>query len=105
MRLVYRFNISHNDELYRLCVISKNLYNQALYTVKNELRINNKWLFYKDLNRIMQSVTNLDGQVNYRLLKAQVAQQCLMLLDKNIKSYIKSIKRYSKDKCGLPTVQ
>lgn len=100
MRLAYRFNIRRSNDLYRLCVISKNLYNQALYTVKNELRVNNKWLFYKDLNRIMQSVTNLDGQVNYRLLKAQVAQQCLMLLDKNIKSYIKSIKRYSKDKCG-----
>lgn len=100
MRLVYRFNIKRSDELYRLCAISKNLYNQALYAVKNELRVNNKWLFYNDLNRIMQNLTNLDGQVNYRFLKAQVAQQCLMLLDKNLKSYIKSIKRYSKDKHG-----
>lgn len=100
MRLVYRFNIRHSDELYRLCVISKNLYNQALYTVKNELRVNNKWLFYKDLNAIMQTTVNLEGEVNYRMLKAQVAQQCLMLLDKNLKSYIKSIKRYSKDKDG-----
>lgn len=98
MRLVYKFDIQYNDKLHELCVVSKNLYNQALYIVKQNLKETNKWLGYSQLNTILQTTTNLEGQINYRLLKAQVAQQCLKTLDKNIKSYIKSIKDYSKNK-------
>ena len=98
MRLVYKFNVKYNDRLYELCKISKNLYNQALYIFKQELNTNNKWLNYYDLNKILQSTYNLEGTINYRLLKAQVSQQCLKTLDKNIKSYVKSIKDYSKNK-------
>lgn len=98
MRLVYKFNLKYNDSLYELCKISKNLYNQALYIVKQELNTNNKWLSYYDLNKILSTTVNLEGTINYRLLKAQVSQQCLKTLDKNIKSYVKSIKDYSKNK-------
>lgn len=98
MRLVYRFDIQHNNKLQELCTVSKNLYNQALYIVKQNLKEANNWLGYRQLNTILQTTTNLEGQINYRLLKAQVAQQCLKALDKNIKSYIKSIKDYSKNK-------
>ena len=41
MRLVYKFKIKQNDKIYDLCRISKNLYNQALYLVKKELKENN----------------------------------------------------------------
>lgn len=98
MQLVYKFNIKQSVKLYELCKISKNLYNQALYIVKKELKENNKWLNYNDLNKILQKTQNLEGEINYRLLKAQVSQQCLKVLDKNISSYIKSIKDYSKNK-------
>ena len=98
MRLVYKFNVKYNERLYELCKISKNLYNQALYIVKEELKTNNRWLNYYDLNKILQSTYNLEGNINYKLLKAQVSQQCLKTLDKNIKSYVKSIKDYSKNK-------
>ena len=98
MRLVYKFNVKYNDRLYELCKISKNLYNQALYIVKEELKTNNRWLNYYDLNEILSTTVNLEGTINYRLLKAQVSQQCLKTLDKNIKSYVKSIKDYSKNK-------
>jgi len=97
MRLVYKFDIKHNEKLYELCKVSKNLYNQALYIVRHELKENNKWLGYGQLNTILQDTFNLDGEINYRLLKAQVAQQCLRALDKNIKSYVKSIKDFSKN--------
>lgn len=50
------------------------------------------------MNKILQSTYNLKGTINYRLLKAQVSQQCLKTLDKNIKSYVKYIKDYSKNK-------
>lgn len=98
MRLVYKFNIKQNDRLLGLCKISKNLYNQALYLVKKELKENNKWLNYSYLNKLLQTTTNIEGTINYKLLKAQVSQQCLRSLDKNITSYVKSIKDYSKNK-------
>ena len=98
MRLVYKFKCcEHNEELTYLCKISKNLYNQALYVVKNSLQ-EGKFLFYNDLDKIMKVTPNLDGECNYKLLKAQVAQQTLKLVDKSIKSYYKSIKDWSKNK-------
>ena len=98
MRLVYKFHIKENEHLMSLCKVSKNLYNQALYLVKKELKDNNKWVGYSYLNKELQTVKNLEGEINYRLLKAQVSQQCLKTLDKNITSYVRSIKDYSKNK-------
>ena len=98
MKLVYKFNIKQNEQLTELCKISKNLYNQALYIIRQELDKNKKWLGYYDIDKIMQKTTNLDGEINYRLLKAQVSQQCLRQLDANVKAYVKSIKDYSKHK-------
>ena len=100
MRLVYKFTYNglYKQRIFDLCNVSRCLYNQALYLVKKELENNNKWLFYNDTNKIMQNTTNLDNKINYKLLKAQCSQQCLRQLDKNIKSYIKSIKDWSKNK-------
>ena len=100
MRLVYKFkyNGKETQRLLELCKISKNLYNQALYVIKKELKENNKFLFYNDLNKLMKEMVNLEGKINYRLLKAQVSQQCLKIIDKGVKSYIKSIKDWSKHK-------
>ena len=100
MRLVYKFKYNGKEakRLLELCKISKNLYNQALYVIKKELKENNKFLFYNDLDKLMKKMTNLEGEINYRLLKAQVSQQCLKTIDKSVKSYIKSIKDWSKHK-------
>lgn len=81
MQLVYKFDINHSDRLCAICRVTNNLYNQALYIVRNELKDNDRWLFYPDLGRIMKNVTNLEGTVNYRLVKSHVAQQTLRLLD------------------------
>ena len=95
MRLVYKFNVE-NKELYELCKVSKNLYNQALYALKTELRENDRWLSYYDLDKLMQKTLNLEGTVNYRLLKAQVSQQCIKTLSNNITAYVRSLKDYQK---------
>lgn len=85
-------------DIFALCKASKDLYNQALYIVKSTLKNEDRFLFYNELDTIMKSLTNLDGEVNYRKLKAQVAQQTLKSLDKNMVSYVKSIKDWSKHK-------
>ena len=98
MQLVYSFYIKHNEDIDKLCKVSTNLYNQALYIVRTTLDKEGKWLFYSDLNKIMPQTLNLDGECNYRLLKAQVSQQTLRSLEKNVKSYVKSIKDWKKAK-------
>lgn len=57
----------------------------------------------------MKNTKNLDGDINYKLLKAQCSQQILRILDKNIKGYYKSVQDYKKnynkyrEKPGLPS--
>lgn len=107
MRLVYKFNYKgkHIDKLFNFCEINKKLYNQALYAIKQELKNNNRFLFYNDLDKLMKITPTLEGEINYKLIKAQVSQQCLKNLDKNIKSYIRAIKDWSKNKSkynGIP---
>lgn len=108
MRLVYKFNIGQNENISSLCKISNNLYNQALYIFRETLSKEDKWLSYFELDAIMKNTKNLDGDINYRLLKAQCSQQVLRILDKNIKSYYKSVQDYKKhptkykEKPGLP---
>lgn len=96
MRLVYKFNIGKNKEISKLCKVSNNLYNQALYVFRETLKDESKWLSYFELDSIMKNTKNLDGDINYRLLKAQCSQQVLRILDKNIKGYYKSVQDYKK---------
>lgn len=96
MRLVYKFNIGQNEEISKLCKISNNLYNQALYIFRGMLSKEGKWLSYFELDSIMKNTKNLDGDINYKLLKAQCSQQILRVLDKNIKGYYKSVQDYKK---------
>lgn len=81
----------NNKDLDKLCFLSKNLYNVALYHFRQELLNNNKWVRFVDLYNILKR-----GH-DYKQLPSQVAQQTLRVLDKNIKSYIASIKDYSKN--------
>lgn len=94
MRLVYSFYIQQTEELIRLCKTSNNLYNQALYIFRQALKNENKWIRFFDMDKIMKSMLNLDGEINYRLLRAQVSQQILRILDANIVSYYKTIKDF-----------
>lgn len=109
MRLLYKFNIGQNENISSLCKISNNLYNQALYIFRETLSNEDKWLSYFELDTIMKNTKNLDGNINYKLLKAQCSQQVLRILDKNIKGYYKSVQDYKKHpnkykgKLGLPS--
>lgn len=108
MRLVYKFNIGQNENISSLCKISNNLYNQALYIFRETLSKEDKWLSSFELDTIMKNTKNLDGNINYKLLKAQCSQQVLRIIDKNIKSYYKTVQDYKKhptkykEKPGLP---
>ena len=84
------------EQLVKLSMVSKNLYNQALYTVINSYKNDGKFMFYADLDKNMKTAVNLEGTINYKLLPSQVSQQILRLLDKNIKSFYAALKDYKK---------
>ena len=92
--------IKENNEYYEMldgfCYKSKNLYNFANYHIRKQFIDTRKWLRYYDLDKLMkQSGMDFD----YRSLPAiKSSQQCLRLLDKNWKSFFKSIKDWNKNK-------
>ena len=92
--------IKENNEYYEMldgfCYKSKNLYNFANYHIRKQFIDTRKWLRYYDLDKLMkQSEMDFD----YRSLPViQSSQQCLKLLDKNWKSFFKTIKDWNKNK-------
>ena len=92
--------IKHNNSYYSMfCDFahkSKNLYNHANFLVREEFTKNGKWLRCGDLDKILRADLEFD---DYKQMPtAQSAQQILRLLDKNWKSFFKSIKDWSKNK-------
>jgi len=79
-------------EIDKLCFLSKNLYNKANYIVRQEFITNRKWLQYYDINKLLKESNDID----YRSLPVASSQQILILLERNWKSFFKSIKSWSK---------
>ncbi|OQY56371.1 MAG: transposase [Candidatus Parabeggiatoa sp. nov. 2] len=68
---------------------AKNLYNQALWTLREAFEATGLYFYYPKMDKAMKQVENLEGKVNYKLLKAKVSQQTLRRLDKNFRSFFK----------------
>ncbi len=79
--------LKDNKTFSSLAHLSKNLYNEANYIIRQEFFKNGKWIRYNELNKLL-----LEESENYRALPAQTAQHVLMLLDKSWKSFFKAIK-------------
>jgi putative transposase len=80
-----------SDTVSELAHASKNLYNAANYLIRQEFIKNRKWINYYELNNILKEYPE------YKSLPAQTSQQILKLLDKNWKSFFKSIKDWTKN--------
>ncbi len=85
MWLVEQHCISKNDPRYEVIDLvafaSKNLYNAALYEIRQAFIHHRVYLTYEQIYHLMKS------HEAYKALPAKVAQQVLRLLDKNWKSY------------------
>ena len=95
---VERHIINKNNKYYKLldefCFMSKNLYNFANYNIRKQFIEENKWLRYNDMDKLFkQKNMNFDYK---NMPTAQSAQQDLMLLEKNWKSFFKSVKDHTK---------
>ncbi|MHA1946491.1 MAG: RNA-guided endonuclease InsQ/TnpB family protein [Candidatus Hodarchaeales archaeon] len=81
-----------SENLSILCYLSKNLYNEENYLIRQELFSSGKWIKYYSLYHLIKS------SENYRKLPAQTAQQVLKILDRSWTSFFRAIKVWSKDK-------
>lgn len=76
-------------QLDELCFLSKNLYNVALYHIRQYYKETSKYLSYNKLTKILSDLNNID----YRAIPyAQSAQQVLRQVDKQYKAFYASIK-------------
>lgn len=76
------------DNLSYLCHLSKNLFNEANYIIRQELTQNGKWTRFNSLNEQL----NKGGSDNYTLLPSQTANRILYTLDKSWKAFFRAIK-------------
>ena len=72
----------------RVCYLSKNLYNAALYEIRQAFFKDGTYLNYNSIDKIMQ------GRPDYKALPAKIAQQTLRVLDKNFLSFFHALKTY-----------
>ena len=86
----------HFQLLMNFCHMSKNLYNHANYLVREQFIKDGNWLRYAELDSTLKMDTEYPDYRN--MPTAQSAQQIIRLLDKNWKSFFKSIKDWAKHK-------
>ena len=95
MQLVEQHCIDRHDPRYSVideaAFKSKNLYNAALYQIRQAFIHEGKYLNYNEIDRRMQP------HEAYKALPAKVSQQILMLLDKNWKAFFEARKAYEED--------
>src|SRR5712664_2049239 len=95
MRLVEQHVIDRKDPRYSVideaAFKSKNLYNAALYEVRQAFIREGKYLNYNEMDRRMQSSDS------YKALPAKVSQQVLVLLDKNWTAFFEARAAYEAD--------
>jgi len=101
MKIVERHIIKKSDKKWKslndICFLSKNLYNSALYYIKNKYQETGKFIRYNDLEREFK----LNNQPDYRILPIASSQQILMLVDKSLTSYFKLLSMWKKNKKSL----
>ena len=73
--------------LKEMCWISKNLYNVALYNIRQYYFSEKKFLKYES------NYHECKNNENYKLLQAGVSQQTLKIVDRNFKSFFNLIKK------------
>lgn len=92
MKLVEKHVIKSNHGFYKeidnLAWLSKNLYNQANYLIRQSFIKEAKYLNYNSIQKILQN------QSDYKFLPAKVSQQILKTLDKNWSSFFSLIKDF-----------
>ena len=93
-----QINIGKTHEYYKIldgyCFASKNLYNQALYRVRQDFCAGKKYQNYNIIDASFKAENGLNNSDYRNMPTAASAQQTLRLLDRNWRSFIKAMKVY-----------
>ena len=73
--------------LREMCRLSKNLYNEALYNVRQYYFSENKYLHYESNYHLCKS------SPNYKTLGTEAAQQTMKVVDRNFRSFFALVKK------------
>ena len=96
MKLVEQHIIKSNNPIYKeldhLCFLSKNLYNHALYRIRQQFFKDGIFKNYYELNKELHD----ENQIDYRALPANTSQETLKLVNQNYKSFFQKLKKYIK---------
>ena len=98
MYLVERHIIKNNRELDELCFKSKNLYNKALYLVRQHYFNTKSYLNFFAVNKLMVDSKDKD----YYALSTRASNETLRLLDRNFKSFFALLKKKQSGKYNKP---
>ena len=88
--------LPNNDNLSYLCHLSKNLFNEGNYFIKQELEKSSKWTRCNDLDKVLNGSGTAPSD-NYKALPASTAQHILKTLDDSWKSFFSLIKDWKKN--------
>lgn len=91
MYRAYKIQIKENNYLKQITTSSNNLYNYALYNVRQNFFKNKTFLNYFALYPICKE------NENYKNLPSQAAQQVLKQVDNSFKSFFQTLKDYKKN--------
>ena len=80
--------IKGDENIQKLCHISKNLYNEANYIIRQEFFKTGRRIGYNKLDKLLKK------SENYRALPTQTAQQILRVLDRNWKSFFNAMNEW-----------
>ena len=90
-QIIIRKNHPKFKAIDQQCFHSKNLYNEANYTIRQKFISDGEYISYYDMNKEFKT------HENYKLTFSQPANCTLRLLDKNWKSYFAAIKDWKKN--------
>jgi putative transposase len=93
---VEQIYIGYNENVSNLCHISKNLYNQVNYILRQQYIKKEKMSDYNELVKQFQIPSENDENNNYQKLPAQTAQWTVKMVWRSWISFFRSIKEYAK---------
>ena len=97
--IIKKYNSLIYNELDRLCFLSKNLYNSALFAIRQHFFDTEKYLNkFELINKFTK-----EQQQDYIALPRKVSQQVIYQVDQNFKSFFSLVKnKKSRGKVKIP---
>ena len=88
--------LKENETISKMCHLSKNLYNQVNYILRNQFRKHEKMIGYNDLAKQFSIPSDMEEHNNYQKLPAQTAQWTIRKAVQSWNSFFRALKTWKK---------